>query len=138
MQPIICTYIKQLEDLINEANLKGDKYLFQDPAFDLIDEIEELDNSADFVEPIFKLIERSPNIDFGGPGPFGHFLEKFSDKGNGNYEEQLILSLQRKPTEYTIFLLHRLCNNKYISNRNDYIALYNSLCDTPYDAVTQG
>ncbi len=101
-------FIEKLEGWINEAVEQDDKYVFQDPAYDLIEEIEDSKEAYDFVEPIFRLIERSPEIDYGGPGPFGSFLEKFYHKG---YEEKLIDSLKRQPKEYTIFLLHRLCND---------------------------
>lgn len=117
-------YIFELEQLINIANQNKDKYSFQDPAYEIMDEIEELSNSFDFVEPILLLIERSPDIDFGGPGPFGTFLEKFYRNG---YEEMLIKSLQRGSKKYTIFLLERLCNDETSPNRKEYSSLLNSL-----------
>ncbi|WP_286967777.1 hypothetical protein [Flavobacterium sp. UBA4854] len=101
-------FIEKLEGWINHAVDQDDKYAFQDPAYDLIEEIEDSKEAFDFVEPIFHLIERSPEIDYGAPGPFGSFLEKFYHKG---YEEKLIDSLKRQPKEYTVFLLHRLSND---------------------------
>lgn len=96
MEKKIEDYIYELERLIELADKKKDNYLFQDPAYEIMDEIEELDNAFDFVEPIFLLVERSPDIDFGGPGPL-----KFYHHG---YEDILVKSLQRKPKEYTIYL----------------------------------
>lgn len=66
------------------------------------------DQPFDAVELIFKLIENSPTIDFGSPGPLGSFMEKFYRCG---YEEQLVASLKRKPTEYTIALMFRVLND---------------------------
>ena len=117
-------YIIELEELIKEAHKTGDKYVFQDPAYDITDELEKLENPFATVEPILRLIERSPDIDYGGPGPFGTFLEKFCCKGlNMGYEELLIESLQRKPTNYTIFLLNRICNDKNDPNRPHYVKI---------------
>ncbi|MED0673778.1 hypothetical protein P4S95_26855 [Aneurinibacillus aneurinilyticus] len=117
-------YIYELEQLIELADQEKDKYLFQDPAYEIMDEIEELGNAFDFVEPIFLLVERSPDIDFGGPGPFGSFLEKFYRNG---YEDILVKSLQRKPKKYTIFLLERLCNDESNPKREEYCTLLDSL-----------
>jgi len=128
MQNSIDSYIEQLESWINEAFEKKDKYLFQDPAYDLLDEVKELNNSVDFLEPLFKLIERSPDIDFGGPGPFGSFLEKFREE----YREKLIESLKRKPTRYTIFLLCRICNAKNDPNRAEYIKLLKTFANSDF------
>lgn len=117
-------YIYELEKLIALADQEKDKYLFIDPAYEIIDEIGELGNAFDFVEPIFLLVERSPDIDFGGPGPLGSFLEKFYHNG---YEDILVKSLQRKPKEYTIYLLERLCNDENNPKRKEYCTLLDSL-----------
>jgi len=77
MEKKVEDYINELEQLIKLADQEKDKYLFQDQAYEIMDEIEELENAFDFVEPIFLLVERSEDIDFGGPGPFGSFFGKF-------------------------------------------------------------
>ena len=128
MQKSVDGYIEKLENWINEAFQKNDKYLFQDPAYDLLDEVETLDNKADFLEPIFRLIERSPDIDFGGPGPFGTFLEKFRD----DYIKELLESIKRKPTKYTVFMLNRLCNAKDNPKRDEYIMLLKTFADCDF------
>ena len=66
-------------------------------------------NNFDAIEPILLLIEGSADIDYGGPGPLGSFLENHYKKG---YEELLLKSIERKPTEFTLHLLHRLINDK--------------------------
>ncbi|BDD08087.1 hypothetical protein FUAX_05190 [Fulvitalea axinellae] len=120
--------LEKLESLILKAHESGDKYDFIDDAYDLTDEIEERENNIEFVEPILKLIERSPNIDFGGPGPLGSFIELHYKKG---YEEILVESLNRKPTEYTIFLLHRLINDKANPKRKTYLELLKVIAENP-------
>ncbi|MFF2484605.1 hypothetical protein [Paenibacillus sp. NPDC058071] len=124
MEKKIEDYINELERLIERADKEKDKYLFQDPAYEIMDEIKKLDNAFDFVEPIFLLVEGSPDIDFGGPGPFGSFLENFYHNG---YEDILVKSLERKPREYTIFLLERLCNDESNQKRKEYCTLLDSL-----------
>jgi len=116
--------LNKLESLILKAHENGDKYDFIDKAYDLTDQIEEYENNFEFVEPILKLIEKSPNIDFGGPGPLGSFVEQHYKKG---YEEILVNSLNRKPTEYTIHLLHRLINDKDNPKRNEYLNILKSI-----------
>ena len=120
VQKEIDDYIVKLEKYIDTANETGDEYAFIDPAYDIMDSIEMLEMPFEAVEPIFLLIERSPNIDFGGPGPLGSFLEGFYRNG---YEEALLKSLQRDPTEYTVYLLSRLCNDKNNKDRPKYIQL---------------
>jgi hypothetical protein len=87
--------VLQHQKAIDKAATTGDKYQFIDPVFDLTDELEQCETPFDAVRPILELIESSPNIDFGGPGPLGSFMEKFYHEG---YEEELVASLKRKPT----------------------------------------
>jgi len=124
-------YILELEQLINEAYEKGDKYIFIDPAYDITDELEALEKPYEAVEPILRLIERCPDIDYGGPGPFGTFLEKTYRKDSGTrYEDLLLESLQRNPTPYTIYLLARICNDKNNPERPRYVKIIKSYADS--------
>jgi hypothetical protein len=112
--------IDQLEECIKKAQETGDKYDFIDPAYEIIDKLDAMENNIDAIEPILQLIERSAAIDYGGPGPLGSFLENFYNKG---YEELLLKSIERKPTEYTLHLLHRLINDKANPNHQNYLNL---------------
>ena len=105
MDSKISDIIENLKEAMQQAALTGDKYQFQDPAYEIVDELELCDNHFDAVRPILQLIENGPAIDFGGPGPLGSFLETFYHAG---YEEELLASLKRKPTEYTIALMFRM------------------------------
>ncbi len=62
---------------IDQAAATGDKYQLIDPAYDVIDELEQYEPTFDAVRPILELLEASPNIDFGGPGSLGSFMEEF-------------------------------------------------------------
>jgi len=131
MKKEINDYILELEELIKEAHKTGDKYVFQDPAYDITDALEELENPFEAVEPILQLIERCPDIDYGGPGPFGSFLEKFYRKdSNVRYEELLLESLQRNPKPYTIFLLERMCRDKHNPDRPRYVRIIKTYADS--------
>jgi len=124
MKQIDESYVDRLEYCIKEAVKNKDKYAFIDPAYDIVDEISELDNAIDYLEPLLSLIERSPAIDFGGPGPIGTFIETFYKNG---YEEELVKSLLRKPRIYTVFLLRRLLRDPTLENVEFYSSLLNSI-----------
>jgi hypothetical protein len=120
MNKTIEQIIAQLEQYINQAHQSGNKYDFIDPAYAQCSQLEELDEPFEAVEPLFLLIERSPAIDYGGPGPTGDFLESFYKNG---YEETLIASIQRKPTVYTLHLLGRCINDNNNPHQADYLNL---------------
>ena len=84
MEVRITELLEELKQAIDKVATTGDKYQFIDPAYDLTDELEQCEKPFDAVRPILELIESSPNIDFGGPGPLGSFMEKFYYEG---YEE---------------------------------------------------
>ena len=119
--------LEELKQAIDKAATTGDKYQFIDPVFDLTDELEQCETPFDAVRPILELIESSPNIDFGGPGPLGSFMEKFYHEG---YEEELVASLKRKPTEYTIALMFRIIADKKNPNLSEYKHLLKTLDST--------
>ena len=118
MKKQISEIINRLEEYIKKAKETGDKYDFIDPAYEVTDELNGMENNFDAIEPIFLLIERSPDIDYGGPGPLGSFFERYYKKG---YEELLLNSIERKPTEFTLHLLHRLINDKKNPNHQSYL-----------------
>ncbi|RZL68008.1 MAG: hypothetical protein EOO93_04315 [Pedobacter sp.] len=112
--------IDRLKTYIKKAEESGDKYDFIDPAYEVADELNGIENNFDAIEPILLIIERSPDIDYGGPGPLGSFLENHYKKG---YEELLLKSIERRPTEFTLHLLHRLINDKNNPNFQTYFDL---------------
>ena len=80
---------------------------FENVMMDCMEEIEEIYNQLDSVQPLLRLMERHPLTDFGSPGPIVYFVERFYQKG---YEEELLLSLKRMPTLHTVWMLNRLIN----------------------------
>ena len=71
------------------------------------------------IEPILLFMEQHPNIDYGMPGALVHFVERFF--GNG-YEERLVESVARKPTQQIVWMLNRVINGTSSPNvRQKYI-----------------
>jgi hypothetical protein len=85
-----------------------------------------------------RAMEEYPVIDFGTPGPLVHFLERFYGQG---YEDKLILSIQRKPTAHTLWMLNRLINGARSHEEKDrLIALMERATTNPaahVDAIEQ-
>lgn len=69
----------------------------------------EMKEPTELIEPILKLIETNPAVDFGTPGELVLFLEGLYDCG---YEELLIESVLRSPTPHNIWMLHRCFNDE--------------------------
>ena len=131
MDTRITELLEEIKKAIDKAATTGDKYQFIDPVFDLTDELEQCETPFDAVRPILELIESSPNIDFGGPGPLGSFMEKFYHEG---YEEELVAQLKRKPNEYTIALMFRIIADKKNPNLSEYKHLLKTLdCTSEID-----
>ena len=59
------------------------------------------------VEPILRFMEEHPSIEFGMPGALVHFVENFHQSG---YEEKLLGSISRRPTQHTVWMVNRLIN----------------------------
>lgn len=57
-------------------------------------------------QEMISLLERHPEIEFGLPGEPVHTLENFV----GHYEESLMKSLDKHPTQMTIWMLNRMIN----------------------------
>lgn len=67
---------------------------------------EGLDTSI-LIESLFKILENNSEYDFGMPGEIVHALETYYKKG---LEQELLKSLDRKPTFYTVWMLNRILN----------------------------
>jgi len=75
--------------------------------YDLMEQLKHNHDKERAIDPIFRLIEKYPHIDYGSPGPLVHTLESgFHDM----YQDQLFASLDRLPTPLTVWMLNRLTN----------------------------
>ena len=75
---------------------------------ELMTELKTNDDAHCAIEPMFKLIEKYPLVDFGSPGPLVHTLESFP----GQYESCLFESLNRRPTPITVWMFNRIINGE--------------------------
>jgi hypothetical protein len=77
------------------------------------------------VEPVLRFMESHPTLDYGAPGALTHFIERFWRHG---YEEKLLASVRRRPTEHTTWLLNRVINGeKDEAVRGTYIAVMRAI-----------
>lgn len=119
--------VSLLEKYILDAHYSGCKYDFVDPAQEICRRIRRTKLNKDITLALLKLIERSPDIDYGGPGPLGALLESHSEKHPQEYEELLVESVLRKPARFTVYLLFRLANDGSRSDRGTHVALLKRL-----------
>jgi hypothetical protein len=91
---------EQLLRLVSSYNLVGSLY-------ELTDAWSAAGVGEECIEPILEFVEAHPDLDYGVPGPLVHFLELLDDK---EYEEKLIESIGRKPTDMTVRMINRVIN----------------------------
>lgn len=101
---------------------------FMDIAYDIAEKIKERDDAFDAVEPILKIVENNPDIDFGKPGPLVHFVETFYKKG---YEEKLVGSIKRQPTKLTVWMLNRIINGSDKEKKKYYLSMLENVIKNP-------
>ena len=73
----------QLDALLVLDHLTADTI----PMVELVNRLEKAENPLSFAPTVFSFMERHPEVDFGAPGPFVHFLEDYAGRG---YEELLL------------------------------------------------
>nr|WP_121271775.1 hypothetical protein [Pedobacter schmidteae] len=76
---------------------------------------------------MINLLERHPEVDFGSPGEPIHTLEFFK----GNYEDFLFDSLNRRPTQMTVWMYNRIINIQSGNERKKMIEHLKSYIDHP-------
>lgn len=96
---------KEIEiiDTIDDSNISDLDALCED----IIELNKEGWDTAILMDPLFRILEKNSDFDFGMPGQIVHTLEKYYKKG---LEEELFKSLNRKPTFYTLWMLNRILN----------------------------
>lgn len=87
-----------------EAQAKHDKWLLIDCAYDNLDELGDMEFDK-ALAGILALVESYPDLDYGGPGPFGTLIEEHPA---ADYTPQLLTSLQRQPSGWVVSLLDRM------------------------------
>lgn len=106
------------------ANEAGFDFVLDEEIDALTVKIEEGGYGLEAVEPILRMMERHPDLEFGSPGGLTHFMETFNGKG---YEALLWDSLNRKPTGHTVWLLNRLINGAEGPAQESYLSLMEAI-----------
>jgi hypothetical protein len=75
---------------------------------------------------VLRFIENHPDEDLGAPGPLVHFVERFYRRG---YEDQLVESVRRRPTELNLWMLNRLINGSEGLEKERYATLMQDIVD---------
>jgi hypothetical protein len=95
--------------------------------YELTDKLEEDGDGILAIEPMLRLIEKYPTTDFGSPGPLVHTIERL-----GQYEQKLLDSLDRQPTQLTVWMLNRVINGtKKKATRTTLIKKLESITQNP-------
>ncbi|BFT72432.1 hypothetical protein [Paenibacillus sp. P36] len=95
-------------------------------SYDVTEELQMREDGFDAIEPLLKLLEDNPDVDFGSPGPIVHFVEKYYKKG---YEEKLIVSLYRNPTNHTLWMLNRIINVSENEQKQQYLNVLSDIIE---------
>lgn len=107
-----------------EKKLADDDFL--DVCEEAAEEFQELSDPFDAVEPVLQLMEEHEDIDFGTPGPLIHFVETYYRQG---YEAKLIESIERRPTDHTLWMLNRIINGVDAKQRKSLLKLLDGVLD---------
>lgn len=102
-----------------EANARGDKWIVIDCAYEHMDTLGDHDFD-EVLAQVLALVERYPQLDFGGPGPFGDFIEQ---QPVDAYASQLLESLERQPSVQVVGWLDRIVRAKGARRKKAWVAL---------------
>ena len=73
----------------------------------IVERLRQLEHPRLVVPYLFHWFEANGQFDLGSPGPFVHFIEEELD-----YFDLLAASINRKPTDLTIWMVNRIANSK--------------------------
>ena len=105
-------YLEELKEAVKKEDF-GQTFL-------ILEKIKNEENPMDYFEDLFMFMENNPNIDYGMPGPIVHFMESYYKKG---YEDEVLKSVKRKPTQHTVWMLNRVLNDVNLIGREKYIGV---------------
>ncbi len=117
------------------AALKAENFDYHTPEFDgnerlheLTQELMTLPQPERCVRALFDVMERMPDADLGSPGPIVHTLEQM----RGDYENELVESIKRKPTPLSVWMVNRILNGTRLPDqRRFYMDLLRFIVEHP-------
>jgi hypothetical protein len=75
----------------------------------LLEEVKASDYPKELLETLLNVLENNPHFNFGMPGNIVRAIEKYYKEAY--YQDFIIQSIERTPTEYNLWLLNRLLNS---------------------------
>jgi hypothetical protein len=124
MQRILMNDLKTIIDEIHKNVLTPD---FIEKCEDYAESLKRVADTKKSIAEILKIFETYPAVDFGNPGPLTHFIETHYKNG---YETQLHVSLKRKPTPHTVWLLNRILNDSTHPNHDKFYSLMKNIAES--------
>lgn len=111
-------YVDELIELLLNEDFSG--------VYELTKKIKLESTPQKYFPKIFEVMENHPYLDYGMPGPIVHFMESYYKNG---YENELIYSLKRMPTEHTVWMANRILNDPTYSGREELIGILQDSLD---------
>jgi hypothetical protein len=84
----------------------------------LAESLESLPSPKEAIAPLLVFMSNNPGLDYGMPGAFVHFIEKFPEN---EYADDLIASIRNHPTDLNTWMLLRIMNTWSSPRQNEYI-----------------
>ena len=110
--------MKEYIDKLNDIKKITDEDLLIDSLYEFTDIMEQIEGAEEILPAMFHFIEDMSHMDIGSPGPLVHYIEKFFP----DYCDYLIVSVQRKPTNLTLWMCNRILNADIEEQRrNDFL-----------------
>ena len=89
-------------------------------------------NSKELLEDLFIVLEKNPHFNFGMPGNLVRAIEKhYKEPG---YQDYIIKSIERIPTEYNLWLLQRLLNTFETDEKEIGVIIFRKILKETTDA----
>lgn len=85
-----------------------------------VSKIKTLASPQEAIQPLLSFMTRQPNLNYGMPGAFVHFIETFSEEV---YVDFLIACIRQQPTEYNIWMLRRIMNTWESPRQEEYVSV---------------
>lgn len=103
MNNYLDTIFDDIRSSAKHALESNDKYIVIDKIYEYLEDFSAFD-FQEILERILSTIEDYPSLDYGGPGPFGTFIE---EQPFSCYTPSLLASLRRKPSTQVVGWLDR-------------------------------
>ncbi len=112
--------LKRITNLLPDENGDFD----ESEMYEISEEMLKAYKPVEYIIHLFKVFESFPDANFGSPGPYVHFIEKFYP----NYLEILKDSIRRRPTMQTIWMVNRILNSDLsVKTRNELLNILKSV-----------